>query len=161
MTVPLIILAAASVFSGVVPFDQLVTSDGKPFEAHFHWSIAVPSVLIALAGIGVSYTLYYKENNRAERITAKLSGFYKAAFNKFYLDELYLFITHKIIFKFISKPVAWFDRNIVDGTMNLIGNGTVYFSVALKRIQSGQVQLYILFFASGALLLTLIMLYLN
>jgi NADH-quinone oxidoreductase subunit L len=161
MTIPLIILALASVFAGFVPFHDLVTSNGKALHTEFHLMIAAPSVLIALAGIAFAHTLYYKQNPKPENIASSLSGLYKAAFHKFYIDEVYLFITKNIIFEYISRPVAWFDRHIVDGTMNFIGDITVFFSGAIKRIQSGQMQLYIWFFASGVLLLTLAMFYLN
>ena len=161
MTVPLLILAFASVFSGFVPFHELVTSDGSPLHTEFHWMIAVPSVLIAVAGIGLATVLYYKKNSRPETLANSLKVFYTMAYRKFYMDEVYLFITHKVIFRFVSRPVAWFDRHIVDGTMNQIGNTTVFFSNAIKSIQSGHLQLYIWFFTSGVLLLALLILYLN
>jgi NADH-quinone oxidoreductase subunit L len=82
-------------------------------------------------------------------------------YRKFYIDEVYLFVTHKVIFRMISQPVAWFDRHVVDGTMNQIGNTTVFFSQAIKRMQSGHIQLYIWFFTSGVLLLALLILYLS
>ena len=53
------------------------------------------------------------------------------------------------------------DRHVVDAAMNHIGSSTVFLSGAIKKMQSGHMQLYIWFFTSGALLLTLIMLYLN
>jgi len=161
MTVPLMILAAASVFSGFVPFHDLVTSDGNPLHTEFHWIIAVPSVLIALVGIGVATTLYYRKNTKPEAIANGVKTFYTIVYRKFYIDELYLLITHNVIFKFISRPIAWFDRHVVDGTMNQIGNTTVFFSGAIKEMQSGHVQLYIWFFTSGVLLLALLILYLN
>jgi NADH-quinone oxidoreductase subunit L len=40
---------------------------------------------------------------------------YKTAYRKFYIDEIYLFITKKIIFNLVGRPAAWIDRNIVDG----------------------------------------------
>jgi len=86
---------------------------------------------------------------------------YSVVYRKFYIDEAYLFITHKIIFQLISRPAAWFDRHIVDGTMNLIGNTTVSISGAIKGMQSGQVQTYIWYFTSGVLLLALLILYLT
>ena len=161
MTIPLIILALASIFSGFVPFHDLVTSDGNPLHTEFHTMIAMPSVLVAVIGIGAAYVLYYKKNSKPDSIVATLSGFYNLAYKKFYIDEIYLFITHKIIFNFISRPVAWFDRNIVDGTMNLIGNSTVFSAESIKKMQSGQMQWYIWFFTSGVLLLVILMLYLN
>lgn len=161
MTIPLMFLAAASIFSGFVPFHDMVTSDGKALHTEFHLAIAAPSILVALIGIGVATLLYKKENPRPEKIAASLAGLYKSAYHKFYIDEAYLFITKNILFQFVSRPIAWFDRHIVDGTMNLIGNSTVFLSGAIKRMQSGQMQLYVWFFASGVILLTLVMLYLN
>jgi NADH-quinone oxidoreductase subunit L len=161
MTLPLIILAAASVFAGFVPFHDLVTSDGKILHTEFHLVIAVPSVLVALAGIGVAANLYFRQNPKPENAASRLKGIYTTAYHKFYIDEIYLFITHKIMFRLISRPLAWFDRHVVDGTVDFVGSTTVFFSGAIKRIQSGQMQLYIWFFASGALLLTLTMIFLT
>ncbi len=161
MTVPLMFLATASIFAGFVPFHHLVTSDGLPLHTEFHWMIALPSIAIAVAGISIAAILYYKQSPRPDNIAKSMSGLYTMAFHKFYIDEIYLFITKNIIFQFISRPVAWFDRHIVDGTMNLIGNTTVFFSGAIKRMQSGHVQLYIWYFTSGVLLLALLILYLN
>lgn len=159
MTIPLIILAAASIFTGFIPFNEFVTSDGKPLELEFHWTIALPSVMIALTGIGTAALLYYKQNTRPENVSAFLRGFYTAANRKFYVDEVYLFITHKLIFRYVSRPVAWFDRHIVDEAMNLIGTTTVSVSSGIKKMQSGHMQLYIWFFTTGALLLTILTLY--
>ena len=161
MTFPLIFLAIASVMAGFVPFHDLVTSDGRILHTEFHWIIALPSVLIALIGMGVAAILYCKQNPKPENLASRLKGIYQLTFQKFFIDEIYLFITQNIIFQFVSRPLAWFDRHVVDGSMNLVGNTTVVFSGAIKRIQSGHVQLYIWLFASGALLLTIAVLYLT
>lgn len=159
-TFPLMFLAAASVVAGLVPFHDLVTTDGKVLHTEFHLIIALPSILVALVGIGIAYSLYFKQNPKPEKLATSLKGIYQASFHKFYIDEVYLFITKNILFRLVSQPVAWFDRHIVDGTMNFIGNSTVFFSGAIKRIQSGHLQLYIWFFASGVVALTLLMFYL-
>jgi NADH-quinone oxidoreductase subunit L len=161
MTGPLVFLAVASMLAGFVPFHDLVTTNGKPLQTAFHWMIAMPSVLVALAGIGFAALLYYRSNAISEKLAVGLKGFYSAAYHKFYVDEAYLFITRTILFRFVSRPVAWFDRHVVDGTMNFIGETTVFFSGAIKRAQSGHVQLYIWFFMSGVLALTVVMLYLT
>ncbi len=161
MTFPLVFLAIASVMAGFVPFHDFVTSDGRILATEFHWIIAVPSVLVAMVGMGVAAILYYKKNPKPENLASSLKGIYQVTYQKFFIDEIYLFITQNIIFQFVSRPLAWFDRHVVDGSMNFVGNTTVFFSGAIKRIQSGHVQLYIWLFASGALLLTLAMLYLT
>jgi NADH-quinone oxidoreductase subunit L len=160
MTIPLIFLAIASVFTGFIPFSQFVTSDGLPFETHMEYSIAIPSVLIALAGIIVATVLYRKDSTKPVAIIRLLGNFYKVTLNKFYFDELYLFVTHKIIFRYISAPVAWFDRHVVDGSMNGIAHTANFISDKIKGFQSGQLQKYAYVFVSGAIVLVLIFVYL-
>jgi NADH-quinone oxidoreductase subunit L len=160
MTIPLIILATGAAVSGFIPFSKLVTSDSKVFETEIEWGVAVPSVLIGLLGIGIAYILYAKKNSLPERLAATFKYTYKWAYNKFYVDEIYLFITKKIIFRFISEPVAWFDRHIVDGTMNAIATVTQTVSFRIRDFQSGQIQKYAFIFISGAILLALIIIYL-
>jgi NADH-quinone oxidoreductase subunit L len=161
MTGPLVFLALASILAGLVPFGDFITTNGESLHTTFHWMIALPSVLVALTGIGFAALLYYRRNSRSEKLAVGLRGFYSAAYHKFYVDEAYLFITRTILFRFVSRPVAWFDRHVVDGTMNFIGDTTVFFSGAIKQIQSGHLQLYIWFFTSGVLVLTFVMLYLT
>lgn len=160
MTVPLIVLAAGSAFSGFIPFSKLVTSDGKPFETHIEWIVALPSILIALAGIFVAFILYSKKSPLPDRLAATFKYTYKWSYNKFYIDEIYLFVTKKIIFRYISEPVAWFDRHIVDGTMNAIATVTQAVSFRIRGFQSGQIQKYAFVFVSGAVLIALIFIYL-
>jgi len=160
MTIPLMILAFGSVFSGFLPFSSLVTSDGVPFESHIEWSVAVPSILIAVAGIAIAWVMYRKETTLPDRLATTFKHSYRWAYNKFYIDELYLFITKKIIFRRISQPVAWFDRHIVDGTMNGIAWVTQTVSNHIKGLQSGQLQQYGFIFVSGAVALVLVFIYL-
>jgi NADH-quinone oxidoreductase subunit L len=160
MTIPLIILATGAAFSGFIPFSELVTSDGKPFETHIEWIVALPSIMIALAGILVAFILYSKKSPIPDRLAETFKYTYKWSYNKFYIDEIYLFVTKKIIFRYISEPVAWFDRHIVDGTMNAIAAVTQVVSFRIRGFQSGQIQKYAFVFVSGAVLIALIFLYL-
>jgi NADH-quinone oxidoreductase subunit L len=159
MTLPLIFLALGSVFSGLIPFGKFVSADRIPFETQTHLNIAIPSVIIALAGIFTAFVFYRKENNIPDRLAAAFGNFYKTVYNKFYIDEIYLFVTKKIIFNLISRPVAWFDRHVVDGTMNGIGWVVSETSAKIKGLQSGQLQTYALAFVSGAIILVLLVLY--
>jgi len=159
MTIPLLFLATASVFIGFIHFSNFVSPDLIPYESKLHWNIAIPSILIAIAGIGLAAMMYLRETSIPDRVAASLKGTYTAIYNKFYIDEVYLFVTKKIIFNFISRPVAWFDRHIVDGTMNLIGNTIARISELIKGFQSGQLQKYGLVFVSGALLLAFLFVY--
>jgi NADH-quinone oxidoreductase subunit L len=157
MTIPLLVLAFMSVFSGFIPFSHLVSPDYKPFEAHFHWGLASASVGIGLVGIFFAWLFYKKENDLSDRFALAFGVFYKWTYHKFYIDELYMFITKKVIFQYISTPFAWFDRHVVDGTMNGIGNGTVWISEKIKGLQSGRVQDYAMYFVSGAVIIAMVL----
>ena len=160
MTIPLMILAFGSVFAGFIPFNKLVTSDGIPFETEIEWIVAIPSVLIGLAGIIVAWIMYKKETAISDKLASTFKIGYKWAYNKFYFDELYLFVTKKIIFRYISMPIAWFDRHIVDGTMNLIAEVTQRTSYRIRGFQSGQIQKYAFVFVSGAIGLAVLIIFL-
>jgi NADH-quinone oxidoreductase subunit L len=85
---------------------------------------------------------------------------YTATLNKFYIDEIYLFITKKIIFGGVSRPIAWFDRQVIDGTMNLFGIIVLVVSRKIKGMQSGQLQQYGFAFVAGAIGLVMAFVYL-
>jgi NADH-quinone oxidoreductase subunit L len=159
MTIPLMILAIGAVFAGFLPFSELVTSDGIPFETHFHWNIALASVGIALAGIFIAYALYKKESDKSQKLAASIGGFYRLTLNKFYIDEIYIYITKTIIFKYIAGTIAWFDKKFVDGLVNLTGNVTVAISYRIRKLQSGNVHQYAYMFLAGVLIFTLIFLF--
>jgi len=160
MTIPLIVLAIGCVVTGFIPFNKLVTSDGKIFENEIDLMIAIPSVLIGLLGIGIAYVMYKKESAIPDKLAATFKYSYKWAYNKFYMDELYLFVTKKIIFRYISYPVAWFDRHVVDATMNAIANVTQSVSFRIRGFQSGQLQKYAFVFVTGAIMLAVLFIYL-
>ncbi|MGE5394590.1 MAG: NADH-quinone oxidoreductase subunit L, partial [Candidatus Saccharibacteria bacterium] len=159
MTLPLMFLAFASIFAGYLPFTELVTSDKLGFESEMNYAVAVPSVLIGLFGIAMAWILYKKESEVPAKLAKSWGILYTAAYNKFYFDEIYLFVTRKIIFNYISRPIAWFDRHIIDGFMVGIGFTTEKVSYKIKGMQSGQLQHYAFMFVAGTLALALSMLY--
>lgn len=159
MMMPLLLLAVGAAAAGFIPFGHFVSSDGKALESEFHLQFSVLPVALGLAGIFTAMWLYKKQNDKPDKIAASLSGLYKAAYHKFYIDELYLFITKKVIFNLIGRPAAWFDKNVVDGLVNLTGNTTLKISAGIKGIQSGKVQQYAIYFLVGVIGLALIFIY--
>jgi len=156
---PLIILSVCSIAAGFVPFSKLVTSDGAPLETHMNWLFSVTPVLLVLVAILIATRLYKKENELPARIATTLGGFYRVATRKFYIDEVYLFFTQKVIFNLIGRPAAWIDKNIVDGFINGLGYLTAATSSRVKGIQSGRVQNYALYFFGGIAGLALLFIY--
>jgi NADH-quinone oxidoreductase subunit L len=156
MTIPLLILAFGSVFAGYLPFNEWVTSDGLALESHINLAVAIPSVLIGLVGIAVATVFYKKENAIPDKIAASFKHLYKWAYHKFYVDEVYLFVTKKIIFRYISEPIAWFDRHVVDATMNGFAGVTQFVSYQIRGLQSGKLHQYAFVFVGGVIILVLI-----
>ena len=58
------------------------------------------------------------------------------------MDELYLFITKRVIFNCISRPLAWFDRHVIDGALDGLAAMSQWVSYNIRGLQSGQVQQY-------------------
>lgn len=156
MTIPLIFLAAVSCVAGLIPFGEFVTWNREVYHIHLNYTVAGTSVVVALIGIALATVLYRKENSIPEKMQNAVRGLWTAAYHRFYMDELYQFITHKIIFARICKPIAWFDRHIIDGTMDMFANVTNKVSVAIRGLQSGSIQAYILVYFVGVLLIALI-----
>ncbi len=165
MTFPLLFLAVLTIGIGLlscfnVHFADFISSDGAAFEQHIQWSVAIPSILVALVGIGTATLMYRKANTSSDKVVASIKSFYKWAYNKFYFDELYLFVTKNIIFKHISKPIAWFDRHVVDGFMNFQAYWSYKVSSGIKGLQSGQVQQYAFVFAMGVIVIAVLVIFL-
>ncbi|MDR1584552.1 MAG: NADH-quinone oxidoreductase subunit L [Prevotellaceae bacterium] len=152
MTFPLIFLAAVTVFAGIIPFGHFITADGLAYDIHINMQVAVTSVIVALAGIGLATYMYMKPKELPEKMAKSVPGLYKAASNRFYIDTVYLFVTKKVIFNCISRPLAWFDRHVIDATMNNLAHVTQWTSVKIRVLQSGQLQRYAVVFLAGALL---------
>ena len=159
MTSPLVFLALVTLVAGFIPFGRFVSSNGQAYDIHIDASVAAISLCVAVAGIALATWMYLREVRKvADSLAARFSGLHKAAYHRFYIDEIYQFVTHRIIFACISTPIAWFDRHIVDGFMNLLATITQKSSWAIRQLQSGNVQKYCIWFLGGALCLVVMLL---
>ena len=156
---PLLVLAFLALIAGFVPFGNFVTSDGKILESIFHPLFSILPVLVAVAGIVFALQFYAKKNDLSDKFINGISGFYKSCYRKFYIDEVYQFVTHRILFNLVGRPAAWFDKNVVDGFINNTGEGTAELSEMIKPIQSGKLQDYALYFFAGVAGIALLCIY--
>ncbi len=159
MLLPLVLLSIGAISAGFIPFGKFISSDLSPLESHIDLSFSALPVGLSVAGILLSYFFFKKENPAAIRWSEQLGGFFRAAKQKFYIDEIYLFITKKIIFRLIAVPAAWIDKNIVDAFMNLLARITELFSITTAGFQSGKLQSYAAWMLGCVLALFLLMIY--
>lgn len=160
MTLPLIFLAVVTIVAGFIPFGHFVSADGQLYDIHLDWTIAGTSIVVAVCSIALATYIYKGEKQPvADKMQAALPALHRWAYKRFYLDEVYQFVTHRIIFARISKPIAWFDRHVVDGFFDFLAWGTNALACRIRGFQSGSVQKYAYIFLLGALILLLILIF--
>ena len=158
MVFPLIFFAIITIFAGFIPFGHFVTADGHIYDIHINKIVAAASILIALIGIGIAMVMYMKPKELSDKIADRFPNLYKASVNRFYIDSVYTFVTKSVIFRYISMPISWFDRHIIDGAMNGLAYISNRSSERIKGWQSGRVQQYALVFLLGTLVVAAVML---
>ena len=159
MTFPLIFLSLVTIVAGFIPFGHFVSADGKAYDIHLDWSVATVSIIVAVCAIALATIIYIKDRQPiADRLQKTFPRLHQAAYKRFYLDEVWQFVTHKIIFRCISKPIAWFDRHVIDGTFNFMAWGTNEAGESIRDWQSGDVRQYAVWFLTGTVGITLVLL---
>ena len=168
MTNPLLILAALSAFSGLVLF---VTNALSGFLAAtpsltapavartavphvFHWDIAIQGTLAAAIGIAVAAIGHLGRRSDSPQLERYLGPLGTLFANKFYFDQIYAALIVKPL-EALAMLTAFFDRAIVDGTVDAIGQVPLAWGSAIRRMQSGLVQRYALAGVVGVLAIVL------
>ena len=153
MTFPLMFLAVVTCVAGFIPFGHFVSADGQAYDIHLDWNVAGTSIIIAVASIFLATYMYMGERQpKADTLAEKFAHLHRWAYKRFYMDEVYQYITHRIIFAHISKPIAWFDRHIIDGFFNFLAWGANALSVRIRGLQGGSVQAYAYVYLLGLLI---------
>lgn len=160
MTVPLIILSVITITCGwAVNFGSFVSASGQDYQIHLDMQVAITSCVIAVISIALATYIYKGEKQPvADMLYRRFPKLHRAAYKRFYMDEVYMFVTHKIIFRLVSTPIAWFDRHVVDGTFDFLAWGANESGESMRGWQSGDVRHYAVWFLSGAVALTLVLL---
>jgi NADH-quinone oxidoreductase subunit L len=170
MTWPLIILAACTVFVGIV--------FGLPTGLFENWLERTPSwsqlmrpahgpdllsislgTLVGLLGLGLSWAMYYKPSTAPERLASFLGGRpYRWSYGKFFVDELYANLVVKPT-NLLATIAKFLDVYLVDGLVRLVAwIPRVLGRDLLAPIQNGLVQFYAGATALGVVLLLLVLL---
>jgi len=181
MTVPLILLAIPSAILGLalgLPYGgsliggwlEPVFAEGQELLGHEEAAFAIAgidgalilaSVAVAAIGIALAWRLFGAElaglriggqPERVRELTARVPFLYRASLNKWWFDDL-----NHLVFIVIGGRVAaatwWFDREVVDGTVNALGRVTLLSGRGLRQVQTGRVQNYALGIALGLIVM--------
>ncbi|MBU2536426.1 MAG: NADH-quinone oxidoreductase subunit L [Chloroflexota bacterium] len=161
MTIPLIILAVLSIFSGLWNvtghFGAFMGHGGTHgfFEGLFHpFTQPLPWISLILAGLGIllAYAMYSKSWISAERVGGMFKPLHTLFYRKYWFDELYEnIIVKNALLKGLFASFEQFDNRVVDGAVNGVANGAIASGRAVRYAQTGQLQLYGLFIGIGIL----------
>ena len=161
MTIPLVILAVLSIFSGLWNvtghFDAFM-GHGEThgfFEGLFHpFTLSLPWISLILAGLGIllAYAMYSKSWISAERMGSMFKPLYTLFYRKYWFDELYEnIIVRNALLRGLFSGFEQFDNKVVDGAVNGVADGAIASGRTIRYAQTGQLQLYGLFIGIGIL----------
>ncbi len=136
------------------------------------------SILIALTGIGIAYLFYIKKPELPKKFVENFQGVFHVVHNKFFVDEIYeaMFVTatknlgtflwgfdvwvvdgivngarHFTVY--VSEASGYFDRIVVDGLVNVVGQTIEGIGYLFRRVQTGYIQTYAFVMALGFIVL--------
>ncbi|MFN8436668.1 MAG: NADH-quinone oxidoreductase subunit L [Cytophagales bacterium] len=172
MTLPLIILAILSIAGGYLNIGEIfhgnaalenylkpvfMTPYGYKPETHVlshstEYILMGISVSLVIVSIISAFVIYGKGNNVPSE-DSKIGGFVKLVYNKYYVDELYDLAIVKPLYFMSSVGSVIIDNKIIDGIVNLFGSIFYNGSNYVRRLQSGNISLYLLVMVLGSVLL--------
>jgi NADH-quinone oxidoreductase subunit L len=169
MTLPLIVLAIGSIFTGWLGAPEYLWGSrwegwlapifGAVHEVHANAGeleiyLTLLTIALVLIAILLAYYFYGRPSRVPERLAQLAGGVpYRISLNKYYVDEIYDFV----IVRPFTAISAWlariFDPWVIDGAVNGIGQTARGLSSLWRGMQTGNVQDYLVGFLVGTLAL--------
>jgi NADH-quinone oxidoreductase subunit L len=153
-------------------FAKTIEASGRTEAAYNFFGIdgvlAIVTTTLVACAIGLAWRLFgvnirwfgIHAEPRPDRVrelsaSPRLAALYKGSSNKWWFDE----INNQLFVVWGGKLAAacfWFDRRVIDGTVNGIGTVTTDAGAKLRQIQTGRVQNYALGIAIGLIGMTVL-----
>ena len=165
MTLPLLILAVGSIFSGMILSDYFIGDNQEIFWYHsivlshsdHHYMPFIQTLIIKLSvAIGILFAsfLYFYKVGSSKKLSYNLDPLYTICLNKWYIDELYNYIFVKPFFYLASFFWKKGDIDLIDsygpnGVSRLIN----LFSKGLSFFQSGYLYHYAFVMLGGLVII--------
>ncbi|MFG6119475.1 NADH-quinone oxidoreductase subunit L [Thalassobacillus sp. B23F22_16] len=151
MTIPMVVLAFLAAFAGYINTPWFGTflgdwlagdSEFLPFEHHEGpvWVMLAAS-LIAFAGIGLAYLIYYKKSLQRDFLSSHMPATYTLVFNKYFIDEFYQY-TVEYAARAVGYLGSFIEKYIVEVIVAAVAGVTRAAGSLGSKLQSGQVQTY-------------------
>jgi len=168
MVLPILILALPSAVIGwltkdffvahVVPgafSDAMGAGETTAPEGDLAWLPWIASAMAA-SGVLLGWLFYGRKDRKVGYPEGTAPAWYRLIQNKFYIDDLYLFLARKAVNRGVAAPANWTERKIINGSFDA-GIGMIRrLAAGQSRFQNGQVQRYIAVALLGLILLCLL-----
>jgi NADH-quinone oxidoreductase subunit L len=146
-------------------YEATIAASGRVEEAYTFFGVdgalAIAATALAAFGVIVAWRLFGVEipalglrvaprPDRVREISERpwAARLYNGSFHKWWFDDINDFLFVRWGGR-LAAAVFWFDRVVVDGTVNGIGTVTTAVGMGLRRVQTGRVQNYALGIALG------------
>jgi NADH-quinone oxidoreductase subunit L len=167
MTVPLVVLAAGSIFAGWLGAPEYLWENrwdvwlAPVFGAEEgHHGALETEIYVTLATLGLiavaiylAYARYRRKARAIDTDSESTGSLYRLSLNKYYIDEIYDVAIVRPFTAFSAWLARVFDPKVVDGIANGIGRTARGMSVLWQGVQTGNVQHYLVGFIMGTLAL--------
>jgi NADH-quinone oxidoreductase subunit L len=164
MTIPLMVLAALTVFGGLLGMpefwgmknwmsenlDPIIIRKNPSILSHeTEWTLMIIAVGVAISTIYFAYQMFMKYKVLPAEKEADMKPFQRVIFHKFYVDEFYDAIIRKPLDAISQVFYKFFDKQILDGIVNGMGDITKWKSQQLRKLQTGHIGFYIMAMVVG------------
>jgi NADH-quinone oxidoreductase subunit L len=167
MTVPLLILAVGSIFSGWLGAPEYLWGSvwdqwlqpvfgGSHSAEHAPVTTELLVTAITLAVVALGIYLAYARHGRAEATVPGAvggTGLYRLLLDSYHIDEIY----DRLVVRPFTAASDWlarvFDPAVIDGLVNGVAKVTRGFSLIWREAQTGNIQHYLIGFLAGTLAL--------
>lgn len=129
-----IITLLVGLFAGA--FENFIQPLGHISQSHLFNPVYV-SIAVSILGFLSAWLVYGTKLK-----PVKIPLLYKLSYNRFYIDNLYSFISEKVYY-FVSRFCAIFDKYVIDGLVILSSFVVRSFSWTFARLQTGNFQSYL------------------
>ncbi len=177
MTVPLLILALGSIFSGWIGMPEAIgggNSLGKFLEPIFHLSAVeatnvspkmeplfmLMSFLVAGLGVGLAWYVYGWKHTISPFLFKMIPGGKKAIEKKYYVDEIYDVLVVRMVRGFaqwVSDRLV--EQILINRLVEAVTQGLGAAARFLQKLQIGLVRVYLAYVVAGAALLIYLILH--
>ncbi len=137
------------VFEQAQEYGHHYAQSGGHHNVALEWGLMGASVVIALVGITIAFTMYVKNTELPGKFTSTFPALHRAVYNKWYIDELYDFLFVNPCKAFGNFLWKGFDVLVVDGIVNGVAAVVKGWSSAFRYTETGYVHNYAFVMAAG------------